>query len=93
MSKKNKNSQPVRHKTAALKPGAPPSVLPGEEEGGVGRKGRRILLVSLVVIAAGYFFLKNTDPAGNTIYAFLSPVFLLSGYLLVPLALLIKEKN
>jgi hypothetical protein len=69
----------------------PPSSFPRVEEGGVGGKGRRLLTVSLVFISVGYFFLKKTDPAGSSVYAVLSPLFLLSGYLLIPLALSVKE--
>ena len=46
------------------------------------------LFAALALVCAGYFFLGKTDPAGKNIYAVLSPLFLLAGYLLVPAALL-----
>lgn len=92
MSKKNRNRAPIRHVAAAPKSGTPPPAFPEGEEGGVGKKGLIILLVSLVLIVMGYFFLKKTDPSGKNIYAGLSPLFLLSGYLLIPLALWGKEE-
>lgn len=93
MSKKNRNRTPIRQASAVSRPGAPPPAFPEGEEGGVGKKGRVVLLVSLVLIVAGYFFLKKTDPPGKNIYAALSPLFLLSGYLLIFLALWRKEDH
>ena len=75
----------MRQRTAAVQPAAGP----GE---GVGKKGRIALVSALVLIAAGYIFLKRADPAGGNIYALLSPLFLMAGYLLVPAALSFEDK-
>ena len=77
---KGRDKPPERQKAAAI----PQTAVPGE---GIGRRGCVILVSALVLIAAGYFFLKKTDPAGGDVYAVLSALFLLAGYLLVPAAL------
>jgi len=73
----------VRQKTAVVPSAAGP-------EEGIGKKGRIVLVSALVLIAAGYIFLKRTDPAGGNIYAVLSPFFLIAGYLLAPAALSLR---
>ncbi len=85
MSKKNRNNPPARRTKAAT----PPVAGPGE---GIGKKGRMILVSALVLISAGYVLLNKTDPAGGNIYAVLSPLLLVAGYLLVPAALTSKDK-
>jgi hypothetical protein len=88
MSKNNRKGPPMQRKSAALKPGTRLVAFSKGEEGGIGKKGRVIIAFSFVLIAAGYFFLKKTDPQGTNIYAGLATVFLLAGYLLIPLALM-----
>lgn len=88
MSKKNRNRSATQQKAVAPKAGTPLPASPEGEEGGAGGKGFVILLVSLAFIGTGYFFLNKTDPPGKNIYACLSPVFLLAGYLLIPWALM-----
>lgn len=87
MSKKNRNKLPARQKAAAAPAGAGPA-----PAGGIGKKGRVILVSALVLAAAGYAFLKKTDPAGGNVYALLAPLFLIAGYLLVPAALGAQDK-
>ncbi|OGS07762.1 MAG: hypothetical protein A2270_04995 [Elusimicrobia bacterium RIFOXYA12_FULL_51_18] len=85
MSRKNRNKTLARQKVYAAPPAA------GAEEEVIGKRGRMILALALVLICAGYVFLKKTDSAGENIYAALSPVFLLGGYLLAPVALCVSS--
>lgn len=59
--------------------------------GGLGTKGRVAIASGMILAALGYILLRKADPAGQNIYAKLSPIALLAGYLLIPAALLIPE--
>ena len=85
MSRKNRN------KTSAQQKGTPALPAAAAEGATIGKRGRMILALALVLICAGYVFLKKTDSAGENIYAALSPVFLLGGYLLAPVALCVSS--
>ncbi|MDA8130696.1 MAG: hypothetical protein M0011_04230 [Elusimicrobia bacterium] len=64
-----------------------PVVVPAEEEGG--RKPLWLWLLAAVLIVCGYSLLGKVDPYGQNIWAVLSPVLILAGYLAIIPAILL----
>ncbi|MBU2575361.1 MAG: hypothetical protein KKH28_14935 [Elusimicrobia bacterium] len=91
MSKKKRNRQFPQQKTEPVNPKAGSIAPAAGGEAGPGKKGYIVLAFGLALIALGYVLLKKVDPAGENIYAKLSPFALLAGYLLIPAALYMRK--
>lgn len=60
---------------------------------GVSGRGKKIILAGGGVAVLGYFLLTKTDPAGQNIPSLLSPFFILGGYLLVGLGIILPSSS
>lgn len=87
MSKKNRQAQ-QQQQQKQHKP-APVSV----EAKGLSSAGKKIILAGFVLLAAGYFVLTKTDPAGQNLASKLSPFMILGGYALIGAGIAVPEKK
>lgn len=60
---------------------------------GVSGRGKKLMLVGGGVALVGYFLLTRTDPAGQNIPSLLSPFFILGGYILVGLGIILPPSS
>ena len=91
MSEKKHTSQFQRQKGEPINPKIGSAAPVAGDEAEFGKKGRIVMVFALALIMLGYILLKKVDPAGENIYAKLSPFALLSGYLLIPAALYVHK--
>jgi hypothetical protein len=60
---------------------------------GLSAAGKKVILAGFIVLAAGYFILSKTDPAGQNLASKLSPFMILGGYALIGIGLAIPGKK
>lgn len=87
MSRKNRNPDFKRQEMRS----ASPVARSGADDFRISRNGWIVIVAGVCLAALGYVFLKRVDPAGRNVYAVLAPLSLLTGYLLIPAALYIRD--
>jgi hypothetical protein len=87
MSKKNKQHQQQKQQQQKQQAAAP------VEARGLSSLGKKVILAGFVVLAAGYFILTKTDPAGQNLASKLSPFLILGGYALIGAGIAVPEKK
>jgi len=60
---------------------------------GLSPVGKKIIFAGFIILAAGYFILSKTDPAGQNFASKLSPFMILGGYALIGVGIAIPEKK
>ncbi|MFH1367883.1 MAG: hypothetical protein ABII64_02025 [Elusimicrobiota bacterium] len=60
---------------------------------GISAIGKKIIIAGIIVLAAGYFILTKTDPAGQNLASKISPFLILGGYALIGIGIAVPEKK
>lgn len=53
--------------------------------------GKKIMILGIGLVVAGFFLLTRTDPLGQNLASFLTPFFLLGGYGLVAVGIVYPD--
>lgn len=59
-------------------------------EEGLSKKGVKIIIFSVLLLAIGFLLLKFTNPEGDNWASFLSPVIIIISYILIGIGIMVK---
>lgn len=64
-----------------------------KQETGISAAGKKVIIAGIIILAAGYYVLTKTDPAGQNAASKISPFMILGGYALIGVGIALPEKK
>ncbi|MFN3966237.1 MAG: DUF350 domain-containing protein [Endomicrobiia bacterium] len=63
-----------------------------EKQQSISSRGKKVILIGILVLILGFFILTKTDPEGQNWASILSPFLIVSGYILIAVGIILPDK-
>jgi len=64
-----------------------------DQDQSISSKGKKVILIGIVILILGFFILTKTDPEGQNWASVLSPFLIVGGYITIAIGIILPDKQ
>jgi len=64
-----------------------------EKSQSISNRGKKVILIGIVILILGFFILTKTDPEGQNWASVLSPFLIVGGYITIAIGIILPDKQ